>query len=126
MAETHTSRATDPEALRDEVERAIQEGEALSLRDLVVRVGHEAEDARWAEVICVRLAKHRNAMVRGDALAALGHLARRFGSLDRRRCQRVVETALHAHHEYVREQAASAADDLETYLAWRIDRPGTA
>ncbi len=108
------------------MERAIEEGETFALRDLVVRVGHEAADARWAEVVCARLAKHRNALVRGDALAALGHLARRFGSLDRRRCQRLVEIGLHAHHEYVRQQAASAADDLETYLSWRIERPGEA
>ena len=70
--------------------------------------------------VVARVGKH---LVKGDALAGFGHLARRFGQLDRRRVQRLVEIGLHARHEYVREQAESAADDLETLLAWQLDRP---
>jgi hypothetical protein len=61
--------------------------------------------------------------VRGNALQGLGHLARRFGQLDRRRVQRLIEIGLHARHEYVREQAESAAADAESYLGWRFERP---
>jgi len=107
-------------------DRALEEGGTEELRELVRRIVQDAEDARFAEICCVRLARHRNALVRGDALAGFGRLAQRFGRLDRRRVQRLVETGLHAHHEYVREQAASAADDLETHLDWRLDRPGRA
>jgi hypothetical protein len=116
---------SDSDELRRRFERALAEDRTSELRELVQRVAFEAEDARWAEVACARLARHRNALLRGDALAAFGHLARRFGQLDRRRVQRLVEIGLHAHHEYVRERAASAADDLETYLAWRLDRPAS-
>ena len=104
-------------------ERALAEGEVAALPDLVLKVAAEAEDARWAEVCCAQLARHRNAQVKGSALAALGHLARRFGRLDRRRVQRLVENGLHARHEFVREQAESAAADMETHLSWRFDRP---
>lgn len=107
-------------------ERALAEGGPEELREMVRRIAYDAEDRRFAEVCCARLARHRNALVRGDALAAFGRLAERFGHLDRRRVQRLVEIGLHAQHEYVRAQAASAADDLETHLAWRIERPGRA
>jgi hypothetical protein len=109
--------------LRSTFERALAEDRPAALRELILRVALESDDARWAEICCARLAVHRNAHVRGDALAGFGHLARRFGHLDRRRVQRLVEIGLHAHHEYVREQAASAADDIATHLAWRFDRP---
>jgi hypothetical protein len=36
----------------------------------------------------------------------------------------LIESGLHAHNEYVREQAASAADDVDAFLAWQIERPG--
>lgn len=104
-------------------EKAVERDQPAELRDLILRVAHEADDGRWAEICCARLARHRNALVKGDALAGFGHLARRFGQLDRRRVQRLVEIGLHARHEYVREQAESAADDLETLLAWQLDRP---
>lgn len=107
-------------------DRALEEGAPEKLRDLVRRIVQDAEDARFAEICCARLARHRNALVRGDAIAGFGRLAQRFGRLDRRRVQRLVENGLHAHHEYVREQAASAADDLETHLDWRLDRPARA
>ena len=111
--------------LRRRYERALEEGRASELERLVQEIAQGSEDRLWAEVVCARLARHRNAHVRGNALAGFGHLARRFGSLDRRRVQHLVEIGLFAHHEYVREQAASAADDLETYLAWHFDRPET-
>jgi hypothetical protein len=109
--------------LRRRLERALEVDRAAELEQLVQEIAQGSEDRVFAEVVCARLARHRNARVRGNALAGFGHLARRFGSLDRRRVQRLVEIGLFAHHEYVREQAASAADDLETYLAWRFERP---
>lgn len=111
------------EILRRRFERAVAEDRPDVLCDVLREVAGQAEDPRWAEVSCARLARHRNAHVRGDALAGLAELARRFGHLDPRRVKRLVEIGLHAHHEYVREQAERAADDLETHLAWRFDRP---
>jgi len=113
----------DPNDLRRSFDKALAADQPSVLRDLVLRVALESDDPRWAEICCARLARHRDALVRGNALAGLGHLARRFGHLDRRRVQRLVEIGLHARHEYVREQAESAADDIETYLAWSLDRP---
>jgi hypothetical protein len=114
----------DAAELRRRFEAALERDDPAELCALVQRIAFDADDAQWAEIACARLARHRNANVRGDALAGFGHLARRFGNLDRRRVQRLVEIGLHAPNEYVRERAESAASDLETYLGWRFERPG--
>ncbi len=102
---------------------ALERDDPVELQQLVIELALEADDREWAEVCCARLARHRNANVRGNALLGFGHLARRFGQLDRRRVQRLIEIGLHAHNEYVRSQAESAADDVETFLAWSVSRP---
>lgn len=103
-------------------EAALERDDPLELQRVVLEVALEAQNREWAEVCCARLARHRNANVRGCALQGLGHLARRFGQLDRRRVQRLIEIGLHAHNEAVRAGAESAAEDTETYLAWRFER----
>ncbi len=104
-------------------ERARERDDPIELQQLVLEVALHSESREWAECTCADLARHRNAHVRGNALLGFGHLARRFGALDRRRVQRLVEKGLYAHHEYIRAQATSASEDLETFLAWRFDRP---
>lgn len=108
---------------RTHFEAAIERDDAHELADLLLDLAHEAEDREWAECCCAQLAKHRSAEVRGHAIAGFGHLARRFGHLDVRRVHRLVEIGLHDRHEYVREHAESAAEDLETFLAWQFERP---
>jgi hypothetical protein len=104
-------------------EHALERDDPIELQRLVLDVALHSESREWAECTCADLARHRNAHVRGNALLGFGHLARRFGALDRRRVQRLVEKGLFAHHEYIREQAQSAAQDLETFLSWHFDPP---
>ena len=110
------------EHFRRSVEKALERDDPIELQRVVLEVALESHEPAWAEYTCAQLARHRNAHVRGNALVGFGHLARRFGNLDRRRVQRLVERGLFAHHEYVRQQAESAADDLETFLAWHFER----
>ena len=119
----HTVSSED--RLRKKFEAALERDAPIELQQLILDVTLECEDRdrEWAECCCAQLAKHRNANVRGNALLGFGHLARRFGRLDRNRVKRLVEIGLHAHNEYVRERADSAADDLETFLSWSFDRP---
>ena len=111
-------------AFRERVEDALLRDDPLELEPLILDVAHHSEEREWAEACCVQLARHRNAMVRGNAVAGFGHLAQRFGQLDRHRVQRRVVIALHDQSEYVRDQAQSAAEDLETYLRWEIEASG--
>jgi hypothetical protein len=113
----------DRDALRLRFDDALERDDPLELQDLVLEVALESGERLWAECSCAELARHRNAHVRGNALVGFAHLARRFGALDRNRVKRLVETGLYAQHEYVRSQAESAAEELETLLDWRFDRP---
>jgi hypothetical protein len=102
---------------------ALERDDPLELQDLVLEVALGSRERLWAECGCARLARHRNANVRGNALLGFAHLARRFGALDPNRVKRLIEIGLCAHHEYVREQAESAAQDLATLLDWDFQRP---
>ena len=110
---------------RDRIESAIEMDDPIELMDLVLDVALESEEWRWAQSVCVQLARHRNANVRGNALLGFGHLARRFGRLDSQRVRRLVEIALHYQSDYVRVQAESAVEDLATFLSWEFDRPAS-
>jgi len=114
---------SDAEELRARIEDAIELDDPIPLADLALEIGLAAEPLEWAQACCVQLVRHRNANVRGNAVLAFGHLARRFGRLDPQRVRRMVEIALHDPSEYVREKAHAAADDLVTFLAWEFDRP---
>jgi hypothetical protein len=113
----------EPAGFRARVEDAIAADDLAALPDLLIEVGLVAQSREWAQSCCVQLARHRSAHVRGAAVLALGHLARRFGRLDPQRVRRLVEIALHDPNEHVRRQAAIAADDLATFLAWEFERP---
>lgn len=110
-------------ALRQRFDNSLERDDPSELEQTILEVALESDDREWAECSCAQLTRHRNARVRGNAILGFGHLARRFGALDSRRVKRLVEIGLHAHHEYVRAQAAAAADDLEAFLAWRFERP---
>lgn len=106
-----------------DIEASLEVDDPIELMDLIVEVALDESDRSFAENCCVRLARHRNAMVRGNAVLGFGHLARRFGQLDGRRVHRLVDIALYDHSEYVRDQARSAAEDLRTFLAWEFSIP---
>ena len=104
-------------------EAVLERDDPVELMDWILEFAGESGDRELAENCCVRLARHRNAMVRGNAMLGFGHLARRFGRLDAHRVKRLVDTGLHDGSDYVREQARSAAEDLKTFLAWEFDLP---
>jgi len=103
------------------VEAALERDDPVELMDWILEFAGESGDRDLVETCCLRLARHRNAMVRGNAMLGLGHVARRFGRLDAHRVKRVIDNALHDGSAYVREQARSAAEDLRTFLDWEFD-----
>jgi hypothetical protein len=82
-----------------------------------------ADDSLWAEAICLRLAQHPNAAVRGNAILGFGHIARLHQHLTRTLTQPVIERALQDENNYVRSQAENAADDVNVFLKWELKRP---
>ncbi|MBB4638427.1 hypothetical protein [Longimicrobium terrae] len=106
-----------------EVEAAIARDRPEELLYAVVSASLYAEDAKWAESVCLRLATHPHFNVRGNALLGFGHIARVHRRLSRRQVLPLIEAGFHDPHEYVRGQAYGAADDIGHYLGWRIRRP---
>jgi hypothetical protein len=109
---------------RADAERAVS-GPPVELARVVIAVALHDADRVWAETFCGRLARHPDPGVRGNALLGLGHLARRFRVLDADRVQPLIEDGLADPDPWVCGQAEAAAGDAETYLGWRLRRPGS-
>jgi hypothetical protein len=78
----------------------------------------------YAERVCLQLAAHRDARVRGNALLGFGHLARTAGVIrESALVARAVEAGLIDPDPAVSGQAEAAADDLEHFLGWTLKRP---
>jgi len=101
-----------------DVEEALQRNadDEISFVPLTIALG--ANDPAYAQQVCLKLAADLRPLVRGNALASLGHLARRFRSLDELPVRRVIEAGLIDTDEYVRISAKSAADEIHQFLGW--------
>ncbi len=75
-----------------------------------------SDDFEWAQSLCIRLASHPHFNVRGNALLGFGHLARRFGRLDRNKVDPLLQQGLQDSDGFGRGQADSAADDIALFL----------
>jgi hypothetical protein len=107
----------------DEIEAAISRNDPNELANAVISAALHADDPAWAEALCLRLAKHEHVNVRGNAILGFGHIARIHRQLDKGRVKPLIEAALRDASGYVRTQADGAADDVELFLKWKIDRP---
>jgi hypothetical protein len=106
----------------EEVESAISGNDPEDLLIVVLSAALYSDDQRWAEDICLKLSKHEHFNVRGNAILGFGHIARIHRRLDQRKVQPVLEAALKDPSDYVRGQADVAADDVEFFLNWKVDR----
>lgn len=106
-----------------ELERVIEEDDPEELLALLIELALSCDDREFAQACCLRLARHGNVDVRGNAVLAVGHLARRFGELDRAQVEPAIRAALGDANAHVRDQAEQAADDLREHLGWRLAPP---
>lgn len=103
-----------------DIEAAVRRNDPAELPLVPVTTALVAEDAALAMDTCCRLALHADPSVRGNAIVSLGHLARRFRSLDERRVKPLLEAALVDPDETVRALAKSASDEVHQFLHWTI------
>ena len=106
-----------------DVERVLARGDLGELRLLALSFALHCENREQSEALCLRLATHEDGIVRGNAILGLGHVAHIHGTLTERVAKPAVEAALGDPNEWVRQQAASAAEDIEQFLKWKLDRP---
>ena len=107
-----------PECAGWEVEAALERNDPEELSIVVLSVALHADDAQSAQDLCIRLASHADANVRGNAIEGLAHVARLHGVLEEARARPVVEAALKDPEDWVRGAAEHARDDLEVFLKW--------
>lgn len=111
-----------PEISAPEIEAALKRDNPEELLIAVLSAALYASDAPWASSVCERLSRHPHATVRGNAVLGFGHIARRHRTLDRTRVAPILASALRGVDAYVRGQAEAAADDVELYLGWQLER----
>jgi hypothetical protein len=106
---------------QQELDEALRQNDASQLRAMVLAVALYGADRSKAEDLSRKLSSHSDEEVRGNALLALGHLARLFKVLSSD-VKALIEEGLHDSSTYVRGQAWAAAEDVEHYLGWSISR----
>ena len=77
-------------------------------------------DFNLVQTVCIQLCSSPDNEVHGNALASLGHLARRFRQLDEQAVRPLLESGLRDVDSYVRDRAKSAADEIHQFLHWNI------
>lgn len=103
---------------RDDVEAVLLRGDPGELLYVPVVVGMNAPScgAEWAEQVCVGLANHPDATVRGNALVGIGHVARTCAELRDPRSLLAVQEGLNDPEPRVRGHADDARSDIELFL----------
>lgn len=107
---------------KGEVESAISRNDPNELLYAVLSAALYSDDGNWAEGICLRLSSHEHFNVRGNAILGFGHIARIHKKLNETKVKPVIEAAMNDQSDYVRGQADAAADDVEFFLKWKLDR----
>jgi len=105
---------------QEAAEAAIVRDEPADLLYVPIAASMYSDNLEWAQGLCVRLARHPHANVRGNAVLGFGHLARRFGRLDRAVVEPLVRDALVDPNPFIAGQAQSAAEDLGHFLGWHL------
>jgi len=101
-----------------DVEEALRRNADDEISLVPITIALIATDHVCAQRVCLKLAADARPRVRGNALAGLGHIARRFRTLDELPVTQVIESGLLDNDEYVRLSAKSAADEIHQFLGW--------
>ncbi len=104
----------------EDVREAIRRNDRDELPLVPVTVAMLSPELGPAMDVCIELAASSDALVRGNALISLGHLARRFRSLDEPRVRPLIEAGLRDPDSSVQMLAKSAADEIHQFLHWTI------
>ncbi len=104
----------------NDVNAAITRNDPDELQFVSITIALSSSESALAQEVCLKLSTHEHHKVRGNAVMSLGHLARRFRSLDEYKVRPILESALHDQDEYVKMLAKSAADEIQQFLHWKI------
>jgi hypothetical protein len=113
------------EVTHERAEQIVARNDPYELSRLVISVSLYDEDFDWAQSMCVRLARHFDCTVLGNAVLSFGYLARRFKRLDLEAIQPIYAAALVDSDQYVSSQAEDMLDEVRHHLRlsanWPLD-----
>ncbi len=102
------------------IEEVVRHGPLDDLRWLPIGLSLDPPEGVDVQTLCLRLSRHEDAWVRGNALTALGHLARVTGALDPGRVKPALRDGLDDESDIVSGRAGDAISDVRIYLGWKI------
>lgn len=110
----------DTPQTQDAIELVFRHGPLDDLRWLPIGLSLDPPDGVDVQSLCLRLSRHEDIWVRGNALMALGHLARVTGELDPERVKPVLMAGLKDESDRVCGCAADAISDIRIFLGWKF------
>jgi hypothetical protein len=107
---------------KEEVLQIISWNDVERLRTVLLALSLHSDKHHWAHGKCIDLASHEDPIVRGNALRSFGHSARRHGSVHVPLVEPLLQKGLRDPEVYVRRQAEAAADDIDQFCTWKVQR----
>jgi len=104
------------------IEKALANNNPDELLYIVLSVALYSDDFEYAENFCIQLSNHEHFNVRGNAIQALGHIARIHGKLNENKIKPIIERALKDKNKVVRGNAIDAKDDTKQFLDWKFSK----
>ena len=102
--------------VHEEAESLARDGSSEELANALIGLALEDDDSAWTTAFCLRFVDHADEAVRGNALLAFGHLARRFRKLESRDAVlAAIARGLEDASAFVRGQADAARDDVTSF-----------
>lgn len=104
----------------EEIAKVVLHGPIDDLRWLPIGLSLAPPEGVDVESLCLRLSRHGDVWVRGNAFTALGHLARVTGELDAERVKPVLMAGLKDESDRVCGCAADAISDIRIFMGWKF------
>lgn len=104
----------DPDLSHDESVNDLASGDVSTVTTALISVGLNEVDGTWAQDVCLRHMDNDNEAIAAAAIVAIGHIARRFGTLDMGRVTPALRQAKRKHPA-LGGVIGSAMDDIEMY-----------
>jgi len=107
----------EPEKMtKEQILAVLQSNDVAAIENALVSLVFFEEDFEFAKKLIFNYAKNSDEAIRGTAILCIGHLARIHKNLPIEITIEIIEGALKDNSHYVREQAESAASDINVYI----------
>jgi hypothetical protein len=104
----------DPDLTHDEAVHDLGTGDISKVTTALISIGLNETNGTWAQNVCLQHMDSDNDEIASAAIVAIGHIARRFGTLD---MEKVAPALTQAERKCpaLRGVIGSAMDDIEMF-----------